>query len=71
MGAQAGLKRDEKIIFREEGDTGLLFNPENGRINILNSTGKFIWPFLDGKNKREDIIKQMLEAFAVSDAKKV
>jgi radical SAM protein with 4Fe4S-binding SPASM domain len=69
MNEQLRLKVNPKIVFRQEGDIGLLFNPGNGRINTLNSTGKFIWPLLDGKNKREDIIRQMRDVFEITDEK--
>ncbi|HEY4716775.1 MAG TPA: PqqD family protein [bacterium] len=33
----------KKIVFREEKDGALLFNPDNGSIQVLNKTGACIW----------------------------
>jgi|GEM_PF-597106 len=65
------LKRKEKIVFRQEEDAGILFNPENGRINLLNSTAKFIWLLLDGTYTRHEIIKEILAKFKVEDEKRI
>ena len=63
MPEQIKLKKNPKVVFREEGEVGLLFNPENTRINTLNTSAKFIWQRLDGEHTRESIIGEMLEAF--------
>jgi radical SAM protein with 4Fe4S-binding SPASM domain len=70
MSQKAKIKRNDNIIFREEGEAGLLCNPDTGGVTILNETGKFIWPRLDGGKNREDIIEEMLESFEVSDKQK-
>lgn len=63
------LQRHPQVIFREEDDLGLLFNPQTGKVNTLNSTGKFIWLQLDGKNDKEQILQEMLQEFEISDLK--
>ncbi len=57
------LRSNNRIIFREEDDVGVLFNPDNGRINVLNETGKFIWSRLGGEVTREDILEGLLAEF--------
>ena len=57
------LRTNNRIIFREEEDVGILFNPDNGRINVLNDTGKFIWSHLGGEMTREEIIENLLAEF--------
>ena len=57
------LRCNDRIVFREEDDLGILFNPDNGRINILNETGKFIWSRLGGELTREDIVEDLLAEF--------
>lgn len=69
MDGKDKLKHDRKIIFREEADVGLLFNPDTGRINILNETGKFIWSRLDGEKSGNEIIEEMAIIFDIADPK--
>jgi len=57
------LRSSKRIIFREEEDVGILFDPDNGRINVLNETGKFIWSRLGGELTREDIIEELSSEF--------
>ena len=57
------LKYNKRIIFREEEDVGVLFNPDNGRISVLNETGKFIWSRLGGELTREDVVAEVLAEF--------
>lgn len=47
--------RKDKIVFREEGDEALLFNPDTGQIKLLNYTGIFIWKLCDGKHSVKDM----------------
>ncbi|MFC1804888.1 PqqD family peptide modification chaperone [Candidatus Omnitrophota bacterium] len=61
------LKRDPKVILKEEEDTGLLFNPGTGKVNTLNPAGKFIWRRLDGSSTRDEIIEGLNSRFEVSD----
>ena len=63
-----GFKRHPRIVFREEGEIGLLFDPDTGKINILNETGKFIWSSLDGDKRTSDIVSELAEAFDVAGA---
>ncbi len=62
-------KRKPDIVFREEEEIGLLFDPDTGKINILNETGKFIWSRLDGKNMARGIIEEMSRDFEIVDEK--
>ena len=63
------FKRDPRIIFKEEGEVGLLFNPDSGTVNILNETGKFIWALLDGEKTKADIVARLDEEFEVAPAR--
>jgi radical SAM protein with 4Fe4S-binding SPASM domain len=69
MAGKTNFKRSEKITYREEDDVGLLCDPDTGSVNIINETAKFIWPRLNGEKTREDIIKEMLQEFDISDKK--
>ncbi len=38
------LKRNPIVVLREEDeDGGLLFNPDNNEVRVVNATGLFIW----------------------------
>jgi radical SAM protein with 4Fe4S-binding SPASM domain len=71
MQGREKIKADPEIVFRQEGDTGILFNPSTGAVNVLNSSGKFIWPLLDGKHSKEEILREMVPVFDISDHKKL
>lgn len=60
-----------RIVFREEEDAGLLFDPDSGLVKVLNETGKFIWQNLDGKNSKDDLIKKVRDTFNVDEAQKI
>lgn len=70
MPSNNNLKINPKIVFREEGEEALLFNPDNGTVKVLNETGKFIWSNLDGKNTEDELIVKMKEAFNITDENK-
>lgn len=63
-------KSKPNIVFREEGDDALLFDPDSGMVKVLNETGKFIWQNLDGKNSNEVLTAKLREAFDIEDEQK-
>ena len=65
MDEKIKFKRSPRIIFREEGEVGLLFDPENGSVKILNETGKFIWSSLEKAKTRSEIIDEVMGQFDV------
>jgi methyltransferase-like protein len=56
-------KQNKEVIFRQEQDEAILFNPGNSNIIVINPTGCFIWALCNGKNSEKDIIDSMLEEF--------
>lgn len=56
-------RQNKDVIFREEEDEAIIFNPDNSDIVVINSTGCFIWSKCDGKNTREDLINNIIEEF--------
>jgi len=70
MSEKAKFRRDPKVIFREEDDIGLLFNPDSGRVNILNETGKFIWARLAEGKTASRITEELMDAFDIADGDK-
>mgnify|MGYP000238681516 CR=1 FL=1 len=58
------LVADPEVVFRDEGEDGaILFHPVTGEVKILNETGAFIFKLCDGKHTKEDIIRNVIEAF--------
>jgi len=56
-------KQNKEVIFRQEQEEAILFNPDNSDIVFINSTGCFIWDLCNGKNSQKDIIDTMLNEF--------
>lgn len=56
------------IVFRKEGKTGLIYDPETGKIDMLNETGAFIWKLCNGKNSPQDINRKVLKVFSGNKA---
>jgi len=70
MQSNDNLKANPKIVFREEGDDALLFDPDSGTVKVLNETGKFIWSNLDGSNSKQLLARKIMETFDISDENK-
>lgn len=64
MSKQA-YKQNKEVVFRQEEDEAILFNPDNSDIVVINSTGCFIWSACNGKNTKENIIAKIAEEFDV------
>ncbi|MGD8397544.1 MAG: PqqD family protein [Anaerolineae bacterium] len=53
----------DRIVFRKEGDDGLLFDPETGRIKVANYSARLVWELCDGTGTRDDIIAALRKEF--------
>jgi len=62
-------KQNKDVIFRQEEDEAILFNPDNSDIVVINSTGCFIWGLCNSKNSSEDIVNNMLKEFDTTKEK--
>ena len=60
------FKQSKDIIFRQEENEAILFNPESSDIVVINSTGCYIWGFLNGNHTKEDILEKIQEKFVVT-----
>ncbi|MGV8038668.1 MAG: HPr-rel-A system PqqD family peptide chaperone [Thermoanaerobaculaceae bacterium] len=61
------LKLNPDLVFREDNDGGLIFDPATGDVQVLNETGAFICALLDGSRSAEEIVAEVLEEFEVED----
>jgi hypothetical protein len=52
-----------KIVFREEEGESLLFDPDTGRVKILNETGTLIYELLTQKLSREKIVDSITSEY--------
>ena len=56
-----------EIVFRQEGEDALLFDPQTALIKVINTMGGFIWGLCDGKHNIDDILKNIIEVHEVTD----
>ncbi len=61
------LKPRTGIVFRQEGEEGLLFLPETGEVKLHNETGAMIWQMLEESSDRDTIIQRLTDAFDSPD----
>lgn len=61
------LKLNPDLVFREDNDGGLIFDPATGDVQVLNETGAFICALLDGTRTAEEIVAEVIEEFEVED----
>ncbi len=59
------LKANPDIVFKREGDEGVLFDPETGTLRFLNETGAFVFSHLGEVADRSTIVDRMLDAFDI------
>lgn len=54
-----------ELVFRTDGEEGLLFDPETGQIIYLNETAAFIYDLLDGMHSREQIVGLLMQRYDI------
>lgn len=52
-----------KLVLRQEGREGFVYNSETGALDLLNQTGVSILKLCNGKNTRSQIAEKMIRAF--------
>lgn len=68
----APISVNPDLVYREESDRGLLFDPGSGGIAILNATAGFIYRLIQGgATTRDEIVNQLMRAFEVQDRSSV
>ncbi len=56
-----------EIAVDQEDDGALLFNPESGEVQILNTTGAFLFRLLDGSHSREDLVGCVMREYDIGN----
>lgn len=60
----ARLAVNPNLVLRiEDDDCALLFDPDNGRVQMLNSTAVAIWRQLDGKRSLREVVAALVEEY--------
>ena len=59
------------VLRIEDDDCALLFDPDNGRIQMLNSTAVDVWQQLDGKRSVREVIDTLKSLYDEIDAEAV
>jgi len=54
-----------EISVDHEDDGALLFHPESGEVQILNTTGAFLFGLLDGSHSREDLVDCLMRQYDI------
>ena len=61
--------RNPDIVSRREEGEALLFDPADGNLLCVNSTGMFIWDKCDGSNTLDDLAVAVAEEYDVAKDK--
>jgi methyltransferase-like protein len=59
-------ERSGELLSSATDDGTVIVSPEDGRLNVVNEVGAFIWNLIDGQNSIEAIIQQVVDNFDVS-----
>ncbi len=58
------LTINPNLVLREESDDcALLFDPDNGRVHVLNPTAVAVWKLLDGQRSLREVTAMLAEEF--------
>ena len=63
---QERLVANPEIVFRQEGEEALLFNPDTGGVMLLNETGAFVFKLLDGSHTLPQIVDLLAQEYEVA-----
>ena len=64
IGLDTCLAVNPNLVLRiEDDDCALLFDPDNGRVEMLNSTAVEIWRQLDGKRSIGQVIERLRDLY--------
>jgi len=56
-----------EIAVDQEADGALLFHPESGEVQILNTTGAYLFGLLDGSHSRQDLVDCLMRQYEIGN----
>jgi hypothetical protein len=65
------LQAKSDIVLREEDGDAFLFDPDTGRVSVINGTGVIVWKELSSGKDQEGIVKTLKKEFSEVDEKKL
>lgn len=65
------FKLSPRIVVRKECSGALLFDPDTGKVRVLNETGIAILSRLDGANSQDSLANKIIEEFDIEDEETV
>ena len=51
------------MVFRPLAGEWVVFDPDGRRLHVMNLTAALVWSFCDGRRSREEIVREVREAF--------
>ncbi len=61
------LVANPEIAVDQEDAGALLFHPETGEVQLLNTTGAYLFGLLDGSHSRDDLVDCLVRQFEIED----
>jgi len=65
------LQAKSEIVLREEDGDAFLFDPDTGRVSVINGTGIIVWKELSAGKSQDDIVKTLKKEFSDIEDKKL
>ena len=60
------LKQNKEVVFRQEEEEAILFNPESSEIILINATGCYVWDLMKNGSVKDEITTMLLGKFKVT-----
>jgi PqqD family protein of HPr-rel-A system len=55
------------LVVHEEDDGALLFDPDTGKVDLLNPSAAWLFRLLDGKHSAADLVERLVLEFDLKD----
>lgn len=69
IGLDSRLAVNPNLVLRiEDDDCALLFDPDNGSVQVLNQTAVEIWRHLDGRRSLRQVLASLRDSYEEMDA---
>lgn len=58
--------QNPELVFKHDGEEGVIFDPRTGKITYLNETAAFIYQRLDGKHTKAQIVDALVLHYTIA-----